>query len=112
LKRILPIVLFLVFSVFHSEAQENRLPLQNGAPKAILYPNPATSYITFDLQKGFQKGMTITVFNFLGKKMSESQNVNEKTNVVLTDFNRGVYIYHVTDPAGKVVDTGKFQVSR
>jgi hypothetical protein len=112
LKRILPILLFSVFSVIRSEAQETQRPLQNGTPKAILYPNPATSYITFDLQKGYQKGMTITVFNFLGKKMVESQNVSEKTNVTLTDFNRGVYIYHLTDPTGKVVDTGKFQVSR
>jgi hypothetical protein len=99
-------------SVIHSNAQENRGPVVNGTPKAILYPNPATAYITFDLQKGYQKGMTITVFNFLGKKMSETQNVSEKTNLTLTDFNRGVYIYHLTDPNGKVIDTGKFQVSR
>ena len=77
-----------------------------------LYPNPATSYITFDLQKGYQKGLTITVFNFLGKKMIETPNVSEKTTLTLNDFNRGVYIYHLTDPSGKVIDTGKFQVSR
>ncbi|MEO5564032.1 MAG: T9SS type A sorting domain-containing protein [Chitinophagaceae bacterium] len=77
-----------------------------------LYPNPANGYITFDLQKGYQKGLTITVFNFLGKKMIETPNASEKTTLTLTDFNRGVYIYHLTDPSGKVIDTGKFQVSR
>ena len=77
-----------------------------------LYPNPATSYIIFDLQKNNPKGVTIVVYNFLGKKMYESQNVSEKTTVALTDFSRGVYIYHLTDQSGKVLDTGKFQVSR
>lgn len=77
-----------------------------------LYPNPATSYITFDVQKLNQKGLTIVVFNFLGKKMAEKQSVNEKTLLSLTDFSRGTYIYHLVDPAGKVLDTGKFQVSK
>jgi hypothetical protein len=77
-----------------------------------LYPNPATTYITFDLQKGYQKGMTITVFNFLGKKIAETPNVNEKTTLSVTDFNRGIYIYYLSDQSGKVLDTGKFQVSK
>jgi hypothetical protein len=76
------------------------------------YPNPATSYITFDLQNNYQKGLTIVVYSFLGKKMYESQNVSEKTTLTLSDFNRGVYIYHLTDQSGKVMDSGKFQVSR
>lgn len=113
MKRILPILSIILLTVIHASAQGNdRGPVQGGIPKPTLYPNPATSYITFDLQKGYQKGLTITVFNFLGKKMIETQNVSEKTNLSLTDFNRGVYIYHLSDPNGKVIDTGKFQVSR
>jgi Secretion system C-terminal sorting domain len=113
LKRIIPILSIILLTAFHPKAQENRNPVPNGAVMALkLYPNPATAYITFDLQSGYQKGMTITVFNFLGKKMIETPNVTEKTTLTLTDFNRGVYIYHVTNPNGKVIDTGKFQVSR
>jgi hypothetical protein len=93
------------------QAQDARGPIQ-GAPVLSTYPNPATAYITFDLQKGYQKGLTIAVFNFLGKKMTERPNVTEKTTLSLTDFGRGVYIYHLIDPSGKVIDTGKFQVSR
>ena len=77
-----------------------------------LYPNPATSFITFDVQKIEQKGLTIIVFNFLGKKMAEKQSVNEKTLLSLTDFSRGTYIYHLVDQSGKVLDTGKFQVTK
>ena len=112
MKRILPILTFLLFSVIYSTAQDSRNPLPDAGKRISLYPNPAISYITFDVQKINQKGLTIVVFNFLGKKMVETQNVTEKTNIALNDFNRGMYIYHITDANGKLIDTGKFQVSR
>ena len=34
-----------------------------------------------------------------------------KITINLSDFNRGVYIYHVVDPNGKILESGKFQVS-
>jgi len=78
-----------------------------------LYPNPATSYITFDLQDNYRKGLSIYIYNgLLGKKMYENANVQEKTTVTLNDFNRGLYIYHLIDETGKILESGKFQVSR
>ncbi len=112
MKRVLPILFFLLFSVFYSTAQDTRGPVPNTEKKISFYPNPATSYITFSIQTNFQKGLTITVFNFLGKKISETQTITENTVVSLTDFNRGTYIYHIVDRSGKVIDTGKFQVSK
>jgi hypothetical protein len=112
LRQILPILLIALFSSFCAVAQDGRTPNPDAVGKVKLYPNPATSYITFDLQKSNQKGLTIVVYNFLGKKMYEGQNVTEKTTVTLTDFTRGVYIYHLVDQSGKVMDSGKFQVSR
>jgi hypothetical protein len=113
LSRILPILFFTLLTALYTNAQESRTPTQDMPGKVVkLYPNPATSYITFDLQKNYQKGLTIVVYNFLGKKMYENPNVSEKTTLTLTDFNRGIYIYHLTDPSGKVMDSGKFQVSR
>lgn len=113
MKRILPILFFILLTVIQSSAQGTRGPSPDaGAMSLKLYPNPATSYITFDVQKGYQKGFTIAVFNFLGKKMIETPNVSEKTTLQLNEFNRGVYIYHLLDQSGKVIDTGKFQVSR
>jgi len=112
LKRILPILIFLLFSVIYSTAQDSRGPVPDGGKRISLYPNPAISYITFDVQKINQKGLTIVVFNFLGKKMAEKQSVSEKTIMSLTEFSRGTYIYHLVDATGKVLDTGKFQVSK
>ena len=113
LKKGLLILSFLLFSVIIASAQESRNPGQEEVRKLSLYPNPATSFITFDIQKNHhQKGLTIVVFNFLGKKIAERQSVNEKTLLSLTDFNRGTYIYHLIDPTGRVIDTGKFQVTK
>jgi hypothetical protein len=77
-----------------------------------LYPNPATTYITFDLQKGYEKGMSVQVYSFLGKKMHEIPNAPQKTIVDLSDFNRGLYMYHLLDATGKVIESGKFQVTK
>lgn len=112
MKKPVLILTFLLFSAAFASAQESRIPGQDEVKKLSLYPNPATSYITFDIQKNFQKGLTIIVFNFLGKKITERQSVNEKTLLSLTDFTRGTYIYHLIDQTGRVIDTGKFQVTK
>ena len=112
MKRLLPILLIILFTTTHSEAQSSR-PVGDGDKIVKLYPNPATSnFITFELQKTNERNLSIQIYNFLGKKMYEGQNVAAKLTVDLSDFNRGVYIYHVSDQSGKLVESGKFQVSR
>ena len=44
--------------------------------------------------------------------MVERTNVSDQTTINLTDFTRGVYIYKLFDKNGKMVETGKFQVSK
>jgi hypothetical protein len=97
-----------------SQAQSTRPAPGTGTedPVVKIYPNPATSYITFDLQKGYDKGLTIQIYSFLGKKMYESPGLSIKQTVDLSDFNRGIYMYHLVDATGKVVKSGKFQVSK
>ena len=112
LRKILPIVSFILLSAFWAKSQDSRIPPQDHQEKVKVYPNPAQSYVTIDLQTNYQRGLNIVVYSFLGKKMYENQNVPEKTTLTLTDYNRGIYVYHVTDLAGKVLFTGKFQVSR
>ena len=113
LKRIIPILSIILLTAIHSQAQPPRnVPATDAGEKVKLYPNPATSYITFDIQKNFQKGMSIQVYHFLGRKMYETQNILEKTTLNLGEYSRGVYIYHIRDQNGKLVDSGKFQVSK
>jgi hypothetical protein len=76
------------------------------------YPNPATSVVTFDFVKGYDKGYSLQVYNFLGRRVHESKNVLQRTSITLTDYSRGIYIYQLVDRNGRIVESGKFQVSR
>ncbi len=117
MRRILPILSFILLIAIQSQGQSSRaIPSRDrDAQDRIikLYPNPATTYVTFDLQKNYQQGLTINVYNgVLGKKVFESINVAPKVTIDLNNFNRGVYIYHLIDLNGKIIESGKFQVSR
>jgi Secretion system C-terminal sorting domain len=112
LRRFLPILMLILFASLGVQGQDTRNPNPDTQVKVRLYPNPAQSYITIDFQSNYQKGLTLVVYSFLGKKMYESQNVTEKTTLNLNEYNRGVYFYHIMDPSNKILLTGKFQVSR
>lgn len=115
MRRILSILSFILLIAIQSQGQSSRVSPASDVQDRIvrLYPNPATTYITFDLQKNYKAGLTINVYNgVLGKKVYESVNTPSKVTLALGDFNRGVYIYHVIDPGGKIIESGKFQVSR
>ncbi|MDP3394964.1 T9SS type A sorting domain-containing protein [Sediminibacterium sp.] len=77
------------------------------------YPNPATQYIHFQMDPSVDKSYTLEVFNFMGRKMS-SQRVNATKLTIYFDDNyfRGLYIYQLKDRSGRIIESGKFQVSR
>ena len=114
LRRILPILSIILLIAIQSQGQTSRsTPASVTSDRIIkLYPNPATTNITFDLQKGYERGLSIQVYSFLGKKMYENQNVPAKITLDLTEFNRGLYMYHLIDISGKVIESGKFQVTK
>ncbi|MBI2730045.1 MAG: T9SS type A sorting domain-containing protein [Sphingobacteriales bacterium] len=74
------------------------------------YPNPAITVINFEFQKNYDKSYSFQIYNFVGKKVYELQNVNQKNTINLDQFNRGVYIYQLRDQTGKILEAGKFQV--
>jgi Secretion system C-terminal sorting domain len=99
-------------TAIQSRGQSRTLP-QDVADRIVkFYPNPATSFITFDLQKSTEKGYDIQVYNFLGKVVYEQKNISPRTTINLNDYNRGVYIYQLRERDGKIIESGKFQVSK
>ncbi|MEP6595966.1 MAG: T9SS type A sorting domain-containing protein [Ginsengibacter sp.] len=78
------------------------------------YPNPAISFINLEVPGNFvAKNYSLQIYSFSGKKMFEKDITNAKITVNFSnDFYRGVYIYHLHDKAGKIIETGKFQVVR
>ncbi len=109
MKHFLSILSFVLLISIQSQAQT---PNEGGDRIVKMYPNPATSFITFDLQKNTDNGLSIQLYSLIGKKMFETQKLKGKVTVDLKDFNRGLYIYHLVDRSGKIVESGKFNVSR
>ncbi len=109
------VLLMVIFSTAGVSAQ-SRLGVfsDNGNTATVrFYPNPATSFITFeDFAKKYDKNYTIQLFNFLGKKVYEFSLADQKNIVNLSDFFRGIYIFQLRDPSGKIVESGKFQVNK
>jgi hypothetical protein len=92
---------------------QDRNPGEDPAPAIVkFYPNPATSIITFDFQRGYDKSLNLQIFNFIGKKVQEINNITPKTTVNLNDFYRGIYIFQLKDKNGKVIASRLFEDSQ
>jgi hypothetical protein len=107
------LILLALSLSFGATAQTSPEPGPAAARKVVrFYPNPATSFINFEFQKTPEPGTTFQVYNFLGKKLMEIQRFTARTQVDLTNYTRGLYIFQLTDPNGRVIESGKFQVEK
>ena len=108
-------ILIGTFFVAGARAQSRVPGFPDSSPAGTVrfYPNPAISFITFDdIERKYDKNYSIQLFNFLGKKVYEF-NLGEQKNIIsLSDFFRGIYIFQLRDPNGKIVESGKFQVNK
>jgi hypothetical protein len=109
------LILFIAFS-FAAKAQPPKSdapPVFDAKERVIkFYPNPAVSVISFEFQKAIERGYTLQIFNFLGKKVFEKTVLSQRNDVPLNDFFRGVYIFQLRDKAGRIIESGKFQVAK
>lgn len=111
--RIFYLLCFLLIVSIQASSQDRNVPGRENSARIIrFYPNPAVSQINFDFIKGYDKNYTFQIYSFLGKKVLDLQNVSPKTTVNLSDYFRGVYIFQLRDKNGKIVESGKFQVSK
>jgi hypothetical protein len=111
--KIFYILSFILFTSYTAISQSGPGGAASAYTRIIkFYPNPATSIINFDFQNGYEKNCNFQIYSFVGKKVFELNNISLKTIVNLNDFYRGVYIFQLRDRNGKVIDSGKFQVSK
>lgn len=111
MKKIIYILILLFGITFTSFAQTTN-PAQ-GEPVAKLikpYPIPATTVINFDFQYGYNKVFSLQIYNFMGKKIVEYTKMQPRISMSLEEFYRGIYVYQLRDKAGKIIESGKFQV--
>jgi hypothetical protein len=97
----------------NSKGQSNRESTPDPVQRIMkFYPNPATTFIKAEFQKNYNSGYTLQIINFIGKQVYEAKNVNSSVTLDLSNYTRGVYIYQLKDQSGKVIESGKFQVSK
>jgi hypothetical protein len=111
--RIFYILLSIILLTSIQAKSQVRGPLPDQDHKVIkFYPNPAVSYITFELAKDANKTFTLQIYSFLGKRVKDIPEVADKTTVQLSDLTRGLYTFQLKDETGRVTDSGIFQINK
>lgn len=77
-----------------------------------VFPNPATTQINFEVQGNNEGSYEIIIYNFLGKRINDLKNINNRTILDLSRYYSGIYIYQLRDAKGTLVESGKFNVIR
>ncbi|HET9746957.1 MAG TPA: T9SS type A sorting domain-containing protein [Chitinophagaceae bacterium] len=113
MKRFLLFISIILLTTINSKGQSGRDPSPDALQRILkVYPNPATTFTKFEFQKNFGQGYTLQVINFIGKQVFEAKNISSTTTLDLSAYNRGVYIYQLKDQSGRILESGKFQVSK
>ena len=111
--RIFYILLSIILLTTTQAKSQARGPLPDPDHKVIkFYPNPAVSYITFELVKESNKTYTLQIYSFLGKLVIDVKDVADKRTVSLSELNRGLYTFQLKDEGGRITDSGMFQVNK
>jgi hypothetical protein len=76
------------------------------------YPNPAVNLITFEIKEPVQRGTNILVYSFLGRQVASIPVNTQRITVGLNNYFRGIYVFQVKSPSGKILETNKFQVNK
>ena len=77
------------------------------------FPNPATTVINFEFDKSVASTSVIAIYSFYGKKMSEQRLSSNTVAFILDDnYTRGLYLFQLRDQTGRLIESGKFQVSK
>lgn len=74
------------------------------------FPNPAITTLNFEFKLPVERGAMLEVFSFLGRKMAALPVNSQRLVLNVTDFYKGIYVFQLVSPNGKVLETNKFQV--
>ncbi|MDO6435091.1 T9SS type A sorting domain-containing protein [Flavitalea sp. BT771] len=111
--RIFYIILSIILLTSTQAKSQAKGPMPDPEKKVVkFYPNPAISYITFEVVKDSNKSYTLQIYNFLGRKVKDVTEITPKTVVNVSELVRGIYIFQLKDPNGRITDSGTFQINK
>ncbi len=95
-----------------ADVETNINTVDHQKPRALVsvYPNPASEHILFQLDN--TNGKYIEIYDVMGKlvKTVYTRTKNQKVNI--KSFTNGIYFYQLVDISGKMVERGRFSVSK
>ena len=108
-------ILILIIGINFTSFAQNTIFSDEASVKTKFiksYPNPASTVVNFEFQKGNSRLYSIQILNSIGKKMFEAKNISSLLSIDLKEekFYRGIYIYQWIDKNGAVVESGKILV--
>lgn len=83
--------------------------IEAAANTVNVFPNPVNDVLNFSID--YSKATNVSVMDMTGRLI---ENVNFEMNSARVDvrnYNKGVYLYQITNSAGEVVKAGKFTVN-
>jgi hypothetical protein len=113
LKHLVLIFFLIVFSV--TAFSQKELPQINGlAEKTAIrfYPNPAVDNITFEFNSTVERGYTLQIYSFLGRKVMTIPVSSSRVTLNISELFKGVYVFQLRDGNGRIVASNKFQVNK
>jgi hypothetical protein len=112
--RIFYILLSIILLTSTQAKSQARGPLPESEHKVVkkFYPNPAISYIVFELDKEANQNYTLQIYSFLGKQVKNVTEIQDHQQISLSDLIRGLYTFQLKDQSGRVTDSGIFQVNK
>ncbi|MCC7246115.1 MAG: T9SS type A sorting domain-containing protein [Saprospiraceae bacterium] len=84
-----------------------------GSANISAYPNPAIERVRFDCVNLPQDRYTLKIFNIIGKAVFRQDyqiSGNYSIKVELENFNKGTYLYNLTDSKGNIIGTKRLVV--
>ena len=112
--RILYILVSIILLTTTQAKSQVRGPVPDAEHKVVkkFYPNPAVSYIIFEIEKEPNTTYRLEIFSFLGKMVKDVPDMVDRYTVNLTDLTRGLYTFQLRDQSGRITDSGIFQLNK
>jgi hypothetical protein len=112
--RIFYILVSIILLTTIQARSQVRGPIPDPEHKVVkkFYPNPAVSYIIFELDKEPNTTYRLEIFSFLGKMVKDIPDMVDHYTLNLSDLSRGLYTFQLRDNAGQIKDSGIFQLNK
>lgn len=106
--------IFLFCVCFAGQTHAQKAPDLPNDNKTLVkfFPNPAVNYIIFEMKEPVERGTVIQVFSFLGRQIASVPVNAQRVTVNVSEYFRGIYVFQLRAPNGKIIETNKFQVNR